>query len=212
MKKNYVQYGCGLCAPAEWVNFDASPTLRIQKMPILGWLLKSHLNTTFPANVRYGDIVKGLPIDNDSCEGLYCSHILEHLALDDFRRALKNSYKVLKKGGVFRCVVPDLEVFARQYLSSLDQGNTEASIEFMGIHTHTGIAERHRGLKGWMTLLFGNSHHLWMWDNHSLKKELEAAGFVSIRACHYHDSEDPMFMLVEDVGRFKDAVTIECRK
>ena len=24
----YVQYGCGLCAPKEWVNFDVSPTLR----------------------------------------------------------------------------------------------------------------------------------------------------------------------------------------
>ena len=38
MKKKYVQYGCGLSAPNEWINFDVSPTLRIQKIPIIGSL------------------------------------------------------------------------------------------------------------------------------------------------------------------------------
>jgi hypothetical protein len=70
---NYVQYGCGLSAPAEWINFDVSPTLRIQKIPILGGLLKGRLNTRFPDNVRYGDIIKGLPVADNSCDGLYCS-------------------------------------------------------------------------------------------------------------------------------------------
>jgi hypothetical protein len=34
MTKIYIQYGCGLSAPKEWTNFDVSPTLRIQKLPI----------------------------------------------------------------------------------------------------------------------------------------------------------------------------------
>ena len=91
MTKIYVQYGCGLSAPKEWTNFDVSPTLRIQKTPLLGTILKSKLNTTFPSNVLYGDIIKGLPIDENSCDGLYCSHTLEHLSLQDFRKALINS-------------------------------------------------------------------------------------------------------------------------
>ena len=40
MKKIYVQYGCGLAAPKEWMNFDGSPTLRVQQIPIIGALLK----------------------------------------------------------------------------------------------------------------------------------------------------------------------------
>lgn len=99
--KKYVQYGCGHSAPKEWVNFDVSPTLRIQKTPIIGLLVKKKLNTTFPSNVLYGDIIKGLPIEDNTCDGLYCSHTLEHLALDEFRIALKNSYRILKKG---RCI------------------------------------------------------------------------------------------------------------
>ena len=101
MTKIYVQYGCGLSAPKEWINFDVSPTLRIQKTPILGSILKSKLNVTFPSNVLYGDVIKGLPIDENSCDGLYCSHTLEHLSLQDFRQAIMNSFKILKKGGNF---------------------------------------------------------------------------------------------------------------
>ena len=113
MTKIYVQYGCGLSAPKEWANFDISPTLRIQNIPILGPIFKDKLNTIFPKNALYGDIIKGLPVNDNSCDGLYCSHTLEHISLNDFRKALINSYKILKPGGIFRCVVPDLELAAR---------------------------------------------------------------------------------------------------
>ena len=127
MTKKYVQYGCGNSAPKEWTNFDVSPTLRIQKTPIIGAILRSQLNTTFPSNVLYGDIIKGLPVDDNSCDGLYCSHTLEHLSLQDFRQALRNSYKVLKKDGIFRCIVPDLEFSARSYIKALENGDNLAS-------------------------------------------------------------------------------------
>ena len=48
----YLQYGCGLSAPSEWYNFDASPTLRLQKLPFVGSVFKKKVD--FPKNVRYG--------------------------------------------------------------------------------------------------------------------------------------------------------------
>jgi hypothetical protein len=211
MEKEYVQYGCGLSAPKEWKNFDVSPTLRIQKTPIIDNLLKNHLTTTFPSNVIYGDIIKGLPVEENSCDGLYCSHTLEHLSLADFRKALINSHKILKKGGIFRCVVPDLEYAARQYITSLDAGNKLASIDFIN-ETLLGIKERPRGLKSFFTSFFGNSHHLWMWDKNSLSEELKNAGFIGIRVCGFGDAKDEMFKYVESIDRFKNAVAIECSK
>lgn len=209
--KNYVQYGCGLSAPKEWTNFDVSPTLRLQKTPIVGTVLKSKLNTTYPSNVLYGDIIKGLPIDDNSCDGLYCSHTLEHLSLKDFRLALSNSFSVLKKGGIFRCIVPDLEFSARSYINDLDSGNNSASLNFIN-NTLLGIKERPRGLKGFLSSFLGSSHHLWMWDSKSLSEELKNVGFTQIRECKFNDCEDEMFKYVEDVGRFENAVAIECRK
>ena len=94
----YVQYGCGWSAPKEWQNFDASPTLRFERLPIVGYLYTKN-KSRFPNNVKYGDIVKGLPVPADSCKGVYCSHVLEHLSLDDFRVALRNTVTILQPGG-----------------------------------------------------------------------------------------------------------------
>lgn len=211
MDKLYVQYGCGLSAPKEWINFDASPTLCIQKTLIIGWLLKNKLNAKFPSNVRFGNIITGFPVKDDSCDGLYCSHVLEHLSLQDFRIALRNSYKILKSGGIFRCIVPDLEITARNYLNAFENGNEKASIDFIG-STALGSKNRTKGIKGLITYLLGNSAHLWMWDAKSLSAELRDVGFIAIRPCKAGDCEDAMFQYVEDEGRFIDAVAIECKK
>src|SRR5687768_2759097 len=104
MNAEYVQYGCGWSAPPSWLNFDASPTLRFERLPIVGRLYSRNAQR-FPRNVRYGDIVKGLPIAPVSCKGIYCSHILEHLSQEDVEIALANTFRYLRSGGTFRLVV-----------------------------------------------------------------------------------------------------------
>ena len=208
----YVNYGCGLSAPKEWINFDVSPTLRLQNTPIIGSLLSKSLNVSFPENVKYGNIISGLPIEDDSCNGVYCSHTLEHLALEDFRVALRNTLKILKPNAIFRCVVPDLEYAARTYLKDLEAGNRIANYEFIKENLHFGLEQKPKGFKGFLSTLLGNSHHLWMWDSESLSKELEDAGFKAIRKCNFNDCEDKMFNIIEERSRFQNAVAIECRK
>jgi SAM-dependent methyltransferase len=212
--KKYVQYGCGLCAPKEWENFDISPTLRIQKTFILGSIVKKYLNVVFPDNVKYGDIVKGLPVTENTADAVYCSHTLEHLALADLKIALANTLKILKPGGTFRCVVPDLEYYSRQYIAALDKGDEMANYNFLGGRGEVlmGVEIRERGIKGLANSLFGNSHHLWMWDYLSLAAEFKKAGFKNIRRCKFNDANDSMFLLVEDSGRFSNALAIEANK
>ncbi len=206
----YVQYGCGLSAPEGWINFDASPTLRLQRLPLIGGLAKKKVN--FPAHVRYGDIIKGLPgIAAGSCDAVYCSHILEHLSLQDFYTALRNTYSILRPGGIFRCVLPDLEFSIRQYLADKEKGDAAASIHFMQ-STLLGVEERPRTLKDKLIDLLGNSNHLWMWDKDSLAEALRNAGFSSVRSCSYGDSADKNFLLVEDASRFNGAVALEAIK
>ena len=114
-------------------------------------------------------------------------------------------------GGIFRCVVPDLEIATRTYLNAVDNGDNEASIEYIsGILL--GLKSRPRGLKKIAEAVFGNAHHLWMWDSHSLSAELNKAGFKNIRDCKFNDCEDEMFRHVEDASRFNAAAALECRK
>ena len=94
-----------------------SPTLRFERIPLIGKIYTKN-KARFPDNVEYGDIVKGLPVGAGSCEAVYCSHVLEHLSLEDFRYALKNTFELLGSGGIFRLVVPDLEYSITRYIES----------------------------------------------------------------------------------------------
>jgi hypothetical protein len=201
----HVQYGCGLSAPLEWTNFDASLTVRLERLPLIGTLATGR-NGRFPANVLFGNIVKGLPVAAGSCEAVYCSHVLEHLSLNDFRTALLNTRALLRARGIFRLVVPDLRSAARRYLAEEDE---QAAPRFM-TDTCLGVIDRPRTVRGLVRYWLGNSHHLWMWDFESLRAELEKAGFAGIRRAELGDSEEPMFALVEEKTRWIDAVAIQC--
>jgi len=200
-----VQYGCGFSAPSGWKNFDSSPTLRFERLPLIGRLYTKN-EQRFPDNVMYGDIVKGLPLPKQSCRAIYASHILEHLSLRDFRLALVNTYELLSEDGIFRLVVPDLAILARRYLESDDP---KAASFFME-ESHLGLLERQRGLRGLFKTWLGNGSHLWMWDVNSIRQELSTAGFTGIRRCSFGD--EPVFAVVEDESRFADAVALQCHK
>lgn len=203
----YVQYGCGLSAPPGWVNFDTSPTLRLQKLPVIGALMRRR-EPVFPKNVLVGDIVKGLPVPANSCDAVYCSHVLEHLALEDCRTALAHTYSYLKAGGIFRLVVPDLEYLARAYLESTASQPALEFIRSLGM----GRTARPRGLRGFFRDWLGNSQHLWMWDYRSLFVELSRAGFRDVRRARFGDSPDPRFAEVEERSRWDNCLGMECRK
>jgi hypothetical protein len=202
----YIQFGCGLSAPSGWRNFDVSPTLRLQRLPLIGSRLHGKTLPLFPANAEYGDIVHGLPVRLNSCRGIYCSHVLEHLALADLRVSLRNVYGYLEKGGIFRFVVPDLEALARAYLASSE---SNASLEFM---TQAGLGKRARPrtLRGLLHEWIGNSSHLWMWDFKSMSAELSNIGFRQIRRAELGDSLDARFNDVEEEERWKDCLGMEC--
>ncbi|MEH2048731.1 class I SAM-dependent methyltransferase [Nostoc sp.] len=207
-KPQYVQFGCGLCAPSDWVNFDSSLAMRLQKLPIFGKLIPSGPFGRFPSNVRYGDIVKGLPLPDNTVDILYCSHVLEHITLEEFRQALKNCYRHLKPGGIFRLVLPDLEFMAQQYIKST---SPEASLEFMRI-TWLGKERRKRSLLAFLKEWVSGTEHLWMWDYKSLSLELQNVGFSDIRRAYIGDSDIAAFSQLEDPERWKNELGIQCRK
>jgi hypothetical protein len=200
----YVQYGCGFCAPDGWLNFDASPTLRFERS-VVGFLYTRN-SRRFPRGVRYGDIVSGLPVPDGSCRGVYCSHVLEHLALEDCDRALANSFRHLEAGGVFRLVVPDFAAYVESYLHDSSEGAALTFLESSAL----GRRKRSRGLEGLAREWLGNSAHLWMWDERSMAARLRDHGFVNIRRAAYGDSEDTRFAEVESPDRFVDALAMQC--
>lgn len=202
----YFQYGCGLSAPEGWINYDSSPTLRLQRLPAIGGLFARQVR--FPVDVAYGDVVKGLPLADESADGAYCSHVLEHLSLADCRTALRETRRVLKPGGVFRLVLPDLAFLARTYLEG---EGPEAAPTFMR-KSHLGVETRPRGAGAAARAWLGNSKHLWMWDYPALAAELEKAGFRDIRRARFGDSGVAAYDAVELESRWTNCLGIQAHK
>lgn len=156
------------------MNFDNSPTLRIERIPVLGKILGQLAGNEqrFPVAVRYGDICKGLPVRDGTVKGVFASHVLEHISFEDFRLALANTYRMLASGGIFRLIVPDLEARARVYLREIERKSPDAAIGFMRM-AHLGVENTPRTLVQRARQMFGGFAHLWMWDEYSIGAGLD---------------------------------------
>lgn len=207
----HIQFGCGYSAPRNWRNFDSSITLRLQRLPVIGWLVRRK-RAAFPSNVEYGDVVRKLPIADNSCDGIYASHVLEHLTRSEIELALAETHRILKPNGRFRLVVPDLEVAVADYIKDIKEGSIDASDNFNGPNTLLGKVKRPRKLKEIAHEVLATSAHMWMWDYQSLAGLLQKHGFKSIRRASFNDSDDDAFLSVEEEKRFFRSVAIDCTK
>ncbi len=203
-----VNFGCGLSCGLDWNNYDASPTLRLQRLPLIGKLAQRVISPHFPDLARFADVTRGLPERSSAVDLVYCSHVLEHLSLTDFRIALREILRILKPGGIFRGVVPDLANAVIRY--QIDP-SPEACSKFLR-DTYLGLEDRPIHLIARLRALVGNSRHLWMWDYKGLAFELASAGFDNIRKAHYNDSSIEAFRELEDPLRWNDSLGFECRK
>lgn len=188
-----------MAAPG-WLNFDASPTPRLERLPFVARLRGGRV---YSPDVRHGDIVRGLPVPDGTCAGVYASHVLEHIPRDQLPSALANTLRLLVPGGIFRLIVPDLAARARRYVAAVDAGDPTAADSFMDA-TLLGLRERPTTLEGRIRAALGNSAHCWMYDRAAMTGALQAAGFTAIRPCRFGDCEDSMFGAVEDPTRFID--------
>lgn len=208
MEETYIQFGCGLCAPPGWRNFDAGPIFWLQKhFPFLNPIFRRRNHPIYPVKLmEYSNVITGLPVRPQSAKGVYCSHVLEHLTLDEFRITLRNVFKYLESGGIFRIVVPDLEYMVKKYIAS---NEPEAASRFLE-ESILGEKKAKHHFSSLPKLLFGRSRHLWMWDYKAIEWELKQAGFVNIHRAYYNDSSDPRFKEVEDFGRWENCLGVEC--
>ena len=215
-----VQYGCGLSNPNGWKNFDSTPALLIRKIPLsvliskIFYRLLKNVKPNLAATLKniifnkavYGDISKKLPIKRDTVDYLYASHVLEHLPLREFRKALAESYRVLKKGGVFRLVVPNLSFFIREYL---DSSSKTKSIDFC---LNSSLGSKY--FVNFLSRMRGSDKHNIMFDYETLENELKNFKFSVIRKAKYNDSSYAVFREIEDKDRwnYPENIGFECIK
>ena len=178
-----VNIGCGQTPTPGWINFDNSPTVKIAKNPLINFLLnrigilgpehKRFINIVKKANIQWADAAKKIPLENNSVDVVYSSHMLEHLDREEAQTFLKECLRILKPGGIVRLVVPDLEKLVIDYIN-----NRDADLFIQ--RTLLAYTKPKTLKQKLLQLIVGYRGHCWMYDGESLKKLLHNAGFVKV--------------------------------
>lgn len=157
-----VNLGCGPSGIDGWINYDWGMLPLLSKMPWLRDVLiklkilsKNYLVDW--ATIRLVDIRKRLPLGDGSVDYIYCSHVLEHCEKYEVLNILKECHRVLKKSGILRVVLPDLNKLIKKYKNA-----EEFNRKFFGY-------EKDR--KSFLNIFVRG--HQWMYDESSFLRVLK---------------------------------------
>lgn len=106
-KINCINVGAGDWGKTGWMNLDYSTD----------WYAKLQNKHPFIQYDIRNDI---LPFDNGSIYLVYCSHVIEHIEDNYILNFLKDTYRVLKKGGGIRICCPDASFLYAITKSNID--------------------------------------------------------------------------------------------
>lgn len=102
--KVLVHIGCGKINSPEFINIDAQPYSHV------------HIVT---------DDISSLPdIKSETVDLVYMCHILEHFKKREIEKVLKESKRILRKGGILRISVPDFDKLVEVYNAAGKDINT----------------------------------------------------------------------------------------
>lgn len=183
---------------AGWINTDITFHMFIARVPGLAYLMgrfgllsaqrvKQHRDGIF-SQLRYANVAKRLPFAENSVGSIYSSHMLEHLDPETGRRCMAECFRVLKRNGVLRIAVPDLDALIRLY----DPEYPERML--------VPFFELQKGYK---------NRHWWHYTDQSLQRALREVGFSDVYRCQYREGrcED-----VEKVDCRPDSLFVEAIK
>jgi predicted SAM-dependent methyltransferase len=157
-----INLGCGPNIKPGWVNIDL-------------WQ---------PGGLHL-DIREPLPFHDNSASLIYSEHVFEHLSYPaEAQRLLRESYRVLKAGGIFSVGVPDTEFALRSYVNAEEE--FFAVSHKMGWHPAWCNTRMHQ-----INYHFRQgAEHQYAYDYETLAQVLHEAGFSGIHQRPFDPSLD----------------------
>jgi len=135
-------------------------------------IIKNYINIDIRENLDCDivDDIKTLSQFNlSSVDEIYACHVLEHFSRHEYITVLKRWFEILKKGGIIKLSVPDLEKVFLQYK------NGTSLRELMGF-LYGGQSYEH-------------NYHYVGFDYNTLKEDLEQIGFTDVKLWDWRESE-----------------------
>lgn len=167
----------GLNAP-NWVNVDGFPDINVHHLMDFG---------------------RSFPFIDNSFDGIFSEHVLEHFTRDDGVAVLRECHRILTSGGTLRVVVPDAAKIIYAYVEDP--------------HALVTRREPPTGLPMEVVNLYAYQRyeHQCLYDWPLMKQTLTEAGFADITRRSHGTSEVPA-LAIDDAKYEWESLYVECRK
>jgi predicted SAM-dependent methyltransferase len=204
--KIQLNLGCGKMVVDGWINVDYSLGARLAKLRIFASLNKKlkFFKTDWDSRIMIHNLTKRLPWDDSTVDIIYSSHTLEHLTRLQGDKFLSECYRVLKKGGILRIIVPDLAYLIQQYSEGVIP--SERFLERLHV-----LYEVYDSRLKTLLVPFVQFPHKCMYDTDSLIRIMNDKGFIA-------ESSEPFESNIPDVDKIElpdrtiNAVIVEAVK
>ncbi len=214
-QKININIGCSTTPTIGWKNYDNSPAIFLAKFGVLADLffklkfISDHqyevVNFYRKNKIIWADVTKSLPIESNTVNTIYSSHMFEHLDKNEASKCLLEMKRVLKPGGILRLVLPNMRKYINEYLIDNDLDKL-IETSCLGTEKPQSIIEKIK------FFLSGPRHHLWMYDEDSLSKLLKKYEFTDIKILKPGETNIKNYGELNLRERENDSFYIEAKK
>jgi len=196
-RKTKLNLGSGPNGLDDWLNYDYGLLPLLSKITSLRHLLinlkllPSTYNLDWP-EIKLVNIGQRFPLANRSIKYIYCSHVIEHFHRWQALKILKESHRVLRRNGVIRIVIPDIQKMCKNYLKDLSSKNKNIRPGRNFCWRLWGYEKdiQPQNLIGKISRLFIRDH-LWHYDEREISLLFKEAGFLKIKICQFRQGITP---------------------
>ncbi len=160
----YLNVGCGVRWNENFINLDYT------------W----HEHIDICSNIEK-DIY---PFTDNSLEGIYSEHCLEHISFDAMKFNLSEFFRILKSKGVVRIVMPDGELYFDLYMKKRNDSSVQLPYSK---DEPTAIFSVNR--------IFRDNGHQFIYDFQTMELLLTQAGFSSVQRKTYRQGNSEKLLI-----------------
>ncbi len=159
-------------------------------------ILKGWLNTDLKDTYTIAFLDAGIvfPIQSETFNFVYSEHLFEHLKVEQQLNILKESYRILKKGGTMRIAMPSLDFIFDLY-SNPSKLENQQYVNWMvnnisNLRTvNNSIASNEEHYCYVINNLFKDWGHQMIHNYSSFKKLAFQCGYINVKQCNVGESD-----------------------
>jgi predicted SAM-dependent methyltransferase len=126
----------------------------------------------FGADINH-DLIKGVPLDDNTVDVVYSSHVFEHIPYKNLLHVIKEIRRILKPGGKLLVCVPNAGLYLRAYFNNEMFVNYDEMYIPAVVNTNSKIDQLNY-------IAYLNGDHTFMFDEENIVNILKMCDFNSV--------------------------------